>query len=97
VEGRLYVVGEMKFESLVDLVNFYFKFPLYKTVKLTIPISKEIVKRMGNLSVSFSFGVSYGFSDFNGFFIYYPSYLTTAMPTLVLVIWTPPASKKGSQ
>ena len=41
----------MKFESLVELVNYYMKYPLYRKVKLNHPVSKEIVKRMGNLSL----------------------------------------------
>lgn len=52
MEGRLFEVGTMKFESLVDLVNFYIKFPLYRKVKLSYPVSKDIIKRLGNLSVS---------------------------------------------
>jgi len=50
-EGRLYEVGTMKFESLIDLVNFYMKFPLYRKVKLSYPVSKDVVKRLGNLSL----------------------------------------------
>lgn len=50
-EGRLYEVGSMKFESLIDLINYYMKFSLYQKVKLSHPVSKEIVKRMGNLSL----------------------------------------------
>lgn len=41
----------MKFESLIDLINYYMKFALYNKVKLSYPVSKEIVKRMGNLSL----------------------------------------------
>jgi phosphatidylinositol phospholipase C, gamma-1 len=50
-EGRLYEVGSMKFESLVELINYYMKYPLYRKVKLSYPVSKDIVKRMGNLSL----------------------------------------------
>lgn len=46
VEGRLYVVGELLFESLVSLVNYYTRNPLYRNVKLTFPISKEVLKTM---------------------------------------------------
>lgn len=46
VEGRLYVVGEMLFESLVSLVSYYTRNPLYRNVKLTYPISKEVLKTM---------------------------------------------------
>lgn len=50
-EGRLYEVGSMKFESLIELINYYMKYPLYRKVKLSHPVSKDIVKRMGNLSL----------------------------------------------
>lgn len=50
-EGRLYEVGNTKFEGLIDLVNFYTKYPLYRKVKLSYPVSKDIVKRMGNLTL----------------------------------------------
>ncbi|XP_031621922.1 1-phosphatidylinositol 4,5-bisphosphate phosphodiesterase gamma-1-like, partial [Contarinia nasturtii] len=46
VEGRLYVVGELLFESLVTLVNYYTRNPLYRNVKLTFPISKDMIKTM---------------------------------------------------
>ncbi|XP_055537680.1 1-phosphatidylinositol 4,5-bisphosphate phosphodiesterase gamma-1 isoform X2 [Wyeomyia smithii] len=52
VEGRLYSVGGMEFESLIDLVNFYMKHPLYKKVKLTHPISRDMMKRINTMSVS---------------------------------------------
>jgi phosphatidylinositol phospholipase C, gamma-1 len=41
----------MKFESLIDLINYYMKFALYRKIKLSYPVSKDIVKRMGNLSL----------------------------------------------
>lgn len=41
----------MKFESLIDLICHYQKFSLYPKVKLSYPVSKDIVKRMGNLSL----------------------------------------------
>lgn len=41
----------MKFESLIDLINYYMKNVLYPKVKLSFPVSKDIVKRMGNLSL----------------------------------------------
>lgn len=46
VEGRLYVVGEMLFESLISLVNYYTRNPLYRNVKLAYPISKDVLKTM---------------------------------------------------
>lgn len=64
-EGRLYEVGTMKFESLIDLVNFYMKFALYRKVKLSYPVSKDVVKRMGNLTLFDDAGgyISTGYMD----------------------------------
>lgn len=57
VDGRLYVVGEMSFESLVSLINYYTRNPLYRNVKLTFPIShdtlKSMTRRYGNGGGSF--------------------------------------------
>ncbi|XP_037977873.1 1-phosphatidylinositol 4,5-bisphosphate phosphodiesterase gamma-1 isoform X2 [Plutella xylostella] len=41
LEGRLYTIGTIKFESLVELVAYYEKHPLYKKVKLQNPISEH--------------------------------------------------------
>ncbi|KAL3276024.1 hypothetical protein HHI36_020754 [Cryptolaemus montrouzieri] len=46
LEGRLYTIGNVEFESLVELVNYYENHPLYKKVKLTYPISEDAVRRM---------------------------------------------------
>lgn len=46
VEGRLCVVGELLFESLVSLVSYYTRNPLYRNVKLVYPISKDVLKQM---------------------------------------------------
>ncbi|XP_034839388.1 1-phosphatidylinositol 4,5-bisphosphate phosphodiesterase gamma-1 isoform X1 [Maniola hyperantus] len=45
-EGRLYTIGTVKFESLVELVSYYEKNPLYKKVKLWFPVSDDIVRRI---------------------------------------------------
>ncbi|XP_041986907.1 1-phosphatidylinositol 4,5-bisphosphate phosphodiesterase gamma-1 isoform X2 [Aricia agestis] len=45
-EGRLYIIGSVKFESLVELVSYYEKHPLYKKVKLWFPISEAIVRQI---------------------------------------------------
>lgn len=42
----MYVVGEMLFESLISLVNYYTRNPLYRNVKLAYPISKDVLKTM---------------------------------------------------
>ncbi|KAJ3660815.1 hypothetical protein Zmor_005246 [Zophobas morio] len=46
LEGRLYTIGNVEFESLVELINYYENHPLYKRVKLSYPISEDAVKRM---------------------------------------------------
>ncbi|KAH8238755.1 hypothetical protein KR026_002527 [Drosophila bipectinata] len=40
-EGRLYGIDTMNFESLVSLVHYYTRNPLYRNVKLSHPISQE--------------------------------------------------------
>ncbi|KAK8783444.1 hypothetical protein V5799_010196 [Amblyomma americanum] len=46
-EGRLFVIGTAQFESLVELVNYYEKHPLYHKVKLKYPINEDIIRRIG--------------------------------------------------
>lgn len=41
VEGRLYSVGTTQFESLVELVKYYERNPLYKKIKLRHPVSED--------------------------------------------------------
>ena len=62
VEGRLYVVGNMEFESLIELVNFYMKHPLYKKVKLSYPIPRDMLNRIGTMSISDDCG-AYSYMD----------------------------------
>lgn len=47
VEGRLYCAAGIQFESLVSLVAHYSKSALYKKVRLTQPITREMVKQFG--------------------------------------------------
>uniref|UniRef100_A0A1B6CI00 Phosphoinositide phospholipase C n=1 Tax=Clastoptera arizonana TaxID=38151 RepID=A0A1B6CI00_9HEMI len=47
VEGRLYTIGTVQFESLVELVSYYERHPLYRKVKLWCPVSEETVHRLG--------------------------------------------------
>ncbi|XP_039287689.1 1-phosphatidylinositol 4,5-bisphosphate phosphodiesterase gamma-1-like [Nilaparvata lugens] len=42
-EGRLYTIGTMQFESLVELINYYERHYLYRKVKLRIPITEELL------------------------------------------------------
>ncbi|XP_026461252.1 1-phosphatidylinositol 4,5-bisphosphate phosphodiesterase gamma-1-like [Ctenocephalides felis] len=46
LEGRLYTLGTSEFESLVELINYYEKHPLYKKIKLTTPVNEQLVRRM---------------------------------------------------
>ncbi|CAH0547497.1 unnamed protein product [Brassicogethes aeneus] len=46
LEGRLYTIGNVEFESLVQLINYYQSHPLYKKVKLNHPITAETVIKM---------------------------------------------------
>ncbi|XP_017321040.1 1-phosphatidylinositol 4,5-bisphosphate phosphodiesterase gamma-2 [Ictalurus punctatus] len=45
-EGSLYVLGSSsEFESLVELVNYFRKKPLYRKTKLRYPVTPELVER----------------------------------------------------
>ncbi|XP_060519361.1 1-phosphatidylinositol 4,5-bisphosphate phosphodiesterase gamma-1 isoform X2 [Cylas formicarius] len=44
LEGRLYTIGNVEFESLVELINYYETHPLYRRVKLSHPVSEETVR-----------------------------------------------------
>jgi len=47
-EGRLFSVGNVSFESLVELVKYYEKNALYRRVKLTYPVNENTVRRLGS-------------------------------------------------
>jgi hypothetical protein len=44
-EGRMYCIGDAEFESLVRLVEYYEKHPLYRKMKLKYPVDKELVDK----------------------------------------------------
>lgn len=46
-EGRLFNIGTAQFESLVDLINYYEKHPLYKKVRLTTPVNEDMLSKRG--------------------------------------------------
>uniref|UniRef100_A0A670I8N7 1-phosphatidylinositol 4,5-bisphosphate phosphodiesterase gamma n=1 Tax=Podarcis muralis TaxID=64176 RepID=A0A670I8N7_PODMU len=47
-EGRLFMLGSSaEFESLLDLVSYYEKHPLYRKMKLRYPINEETLEKMG--------------------------------------------------
>lgn len=45
-EGRIYIIGtSAEFESLVELVNYYRKTPLYRKMRLRYPVTEELLQR----------------------------------------------------
>ncbi|XP_018494683.1 1-phosphatidylinositol 4,5-bisphosphate phosphodiesterase gamma-1 [Galendromus occidentalis] len=67
-EGRLFLIGTAQFESLVDLVSYYEKNPLYKKVKLKYPISEGAVNRLRDEPSSSTFHSDAGqYMDPNNF------------------------------
>ncbi|ALC48580.1 sl [Drosophila busckii] len=44
-EGRLYAIDTMQFESLVSLIHYYMRNPLYRNVKLMHPVSQELLRQ----------------------------------------------------
>lgn len=49
-DERLYVIGTSTFESLVDLVEFYERHPLYKRVTLKHPVNEETLHKLTEVS-----------------------------------------------
>ncbi|KAJ8684283.1 hypothetical protein QAD02_020075, partial [Eretmocerus hayati] len=47
LEGRLYTIGNVQFESLVELVHYYEHHPLYKKIKLSYPVNQEVMRQRG--------------------------------------------------
>jgi phosphatidylinositol phospholipase C gamma-1 len=43
-------MGSAQFESLVELVNYYKRHPLYHKVKLCYPVNEDFVRGMGAVS-----------------------------------------------
>ncbi|PVD20783.1 hypothetical protein C0Q70_18944 [Pomacea canaliculata] len=46
LDGRLFVIGNARFESLVELVSYYEKNPLYKKMRLKYPVNMQVVDRL---------------------------------------------------
>ncbi|XP_064611128.1 1-phosphatidylinositol 4,5-bisphosphate phosphodiesterase gamma-1-like isoform X2 [Liolophura sinensis] len=46
-EGRLFMIGTAHFESLVELVQYYERHPLYYKMKLKYPVNEALVRRVG--------------------------------------------------
>uniref|UniRef100_A0AAR2LC12 Phosphoinositide phospholipase C n=1 Tax=Pygocentrus nattereri TaxID=42514 RepID=A0AAR2LC12_PYGNA len=51
-EGQTVVLGTSEFDSLVDLISYYEKHPLYRKMKLRYPINEETLEKIGT-AVSF--------------------------------------------
>uniref|UniRef100_A0A8C9Y5S0 1-phosphatidylinositol 4,5-bisphosphate phosphodiesterase gamma n=1 Tax=Sander lucioperca TaxID=283035 RepID=A0A8C9Y5S0_SANLU len=53
-EGRLFMLGSSaEFESLVDLVSYYEKQPLYRKMRLRYPINEDTLDRMGTTELDY--------------------------------------------
>lgn len=46
-DGRLFIIGTAQFESLVELVSYYERHPLYRKMKLKYPVNEDVVRRIG--------------------------------------------------
>ncbi|GAB6030572.1 hypothetical protein CHUAL_007434 [Chamberlinius hualienensis] len=46
-EGRLFVIGTAQFETLVELVSYYERVPLYRKMKLRYSVNEDSVKLLG--------------------------------------------------
>ena len=49
-EGRLFVIGTAQFETLVDLVQYYERYPLYRKMRLRYAVNDDLVSRIGTVS-----------------------------------------------
>ncbi|GAV05052.1 hypothetical protein RvY_15239-2 [Ramazzottius varieornatus] len=47
-DGRLFVLSSALFETLVDLIDYYEKTPLYRKVKLKRPVTTALIKEIGS-------------------------------------------------
>ncbi|KAG8131807.1 hypothetical protein E2320_009707 [Naja naja] len=46
-EGQTIILGNSEFDSLVDLISYYEKHPLYRKMKLRYPINEETLEKIG--------------------------------------------------
>ncbi|XP_055508151.1 1-phosphatidylinositol 4,5-bisphosphate phosphodiesterase gamma-1 [Leucoraja erinacea] len=46
-EGQIVILGSSEFDSLVDLVSYHEKNPLYRKMKLRYPINEEALEKIG--------------------------------------------------
>ncbi|XP_013381403.1 1-phosphatidylinositol 4,5-bisphosphate phosphodiesterase gamma-1 [Lingula anatina] len=47
LEGRLFTIGNAQFESLLELVQYYEKNPLYRKMRLKYAVNAELVSQIG--------------------------------------------------
>jgi len=55
-EDRLFTIGSACFESLVELVQYYSRNPLYRKMKLRYPVTEELLREKGVVSILISYG-----------------------------------------
>ena len=58
-EGRLFTIGTAQFESLVELVDYYTKWPLYRKIKLKYPINEKVNVRFSSIDERFLFSTNF--------------------------------------
>ncbi|PNF30464.1 1-phosphatidylinositol 4,5-bisphosphate phosphodiesterase gamma-1 [Cryptotermes secundus] len=58
-EGRLYTIGSVQFESLVELVSYYKHHPLYRKIKLWYPVNEDLIRGISPMGDTDD-GVIYG-------------------------------------
>lgn len=46
-EGQTVLLGNTEFDSLVDLISYHEKHPLYRKMKLRYPINEETLEKIG--------------------------------------------------
>ena len=49
-EGRLFIIGNATFETLIDLVNYYKNHPLYRNMKLKYAATDRLLRELGTVS-----------------------------------------------
>ncbi|XP_048879389.1 1-phosphatidylinositol 4,5-bisphosphate phosphodiesterase gamma-1-like [Brienomyrus brachyistius] len=53
-EGQLIMLGTSEFDSLVDMVSYYKKHPLYRKMVLRYPINQETLEKIGTAKPDYS-------------------------------------------
>lgn len=46
-QGQSVLLGTSEFDSLVDLISYYEKYPLYRKMKLRYPINEDTLEKIG--------------------------------------------------